>query len=93
MALNIRDPATVRLAAEVAELAGETKTRAVRTALEERAERLRIVGLGQDRRQRVLAVLEQMWAEIPPGPPQRGQHRPVSKDEREEILGYGPDGV
>jgi antitoxin VapB len=40
MALNIKDPETVRLAAEVAALAGETKTGAVRQALKERKERL-----------------------------------------------------
>ena len=38
MALNIKDPETERLASEVAKLAGETKTQAVRTALTERKE-------------------------------------------------------
>ncbi|MCA1672325.1 MAG: type II toxin-antitoxin system VapB family antitoxin, partial [Actinobacteria bacterium] len=40
MALNIKDPETERLATEVAALAGETKTAAVRVALRERLERL-----------------------------------------------------
>jgi antitoxin VapB len=40
MALNIKDPQTEALAAEVAALANETKTQAVRTALQERKERL-----------------------------------------------------
>jgi antitoxin VapB len=40
MALNIRNRETERLAAAVASVAGETKTEAVRRALEERLERL-----------------------------------------------------
>ena len=40
MALNIKDPETEQLAAQVAALAGETKTRAVKVALRERKERL-----------------------------------------------------
>jgi Rv0623-like transcription factor len=40
VALGIKDPETERLAAEVAELSGETKTAAVRGALRERLERL-----------------------------------------------------
>ena len=40
MPLNIKDPVTERLAAEVARLAGETKTGAIRTSLLERKERL-----------------------------------------------------
>ena len=36
VALKIKDSETERLAAEVATLAGETKTRAVRVALEQR---------------------------------------------------------
>jgi antitoxin VapB len=41
MALNIRNPETERLAAEVARRTGETKTEAVTKALRERLERLR----------------------------------------------------
>src|SRR5438034_1295824 len=40
MALNIKDPETERLAAEVAALAAETKTGAIRVALLERKQRL-----------------------------------------------------
>ena len=91
MALNIKDPATVRLAGEVAELASETKTRAVRTALEERRRRLRPAGgSGADRRQRLLDLLErEIWPQIPQG--QLGEG--VSKQQREAILGYGRQGV
>jgi antitoxin VapB len=41
MALNIRNPETERLARQVAELTGETKTEAVSVALRDRLERLR----------------------------------------------------
>jgi antitoxin VapB len=41
MALNIRNPETERLAAEVARRTGETTTEAVTTALRERLARLR----------------------------------------------------
>ncbi len=40
MALNIKDRETEKLAAEVAAITGESKTRAVRIALEERKQRL-----------------------------------------------------
>ena len=44
MALNIKNPEVVRLAGEVPKLAKETKTEAIRRALEERKERLRLRG-------------------------------------------------
>jgi len=41
MALNIRNPETERLAADLAKLTGKTKTQAVTDALRDRLERLR----------------------------------------------------
>lgn len=90
MALNINDPETERLAAEVAALAGETKTRAVRVALQERRERLarRVVPL--DRAQRLRRLLErEIWPQVPA----EALGKPLSRAEREAILGYGPEGV
>ena len=46
MALNIRHAETERLASELAEMTGETKTTAVREALRDRLERLRRSGPG-----------------------------------------------
>lgn len=40
MALNIKSDQVERLAAEVAQLTGETKTEAIRRALEERKQRV-----------------------------------------------------
>ena len=52
MALNIKDPETERLASEVASMTGESKTRAIRKALEERKERLALPGREPDDRPR-----------------------------------------
>jgi antitoxin VapB len=91
MALNIKDDETIRLADEVAELAGETKTRAVRTSLEERRRRLtRGFGSIVERRQRLADLLErEIWPQIPA----EELGRTVTREERETILGYGPEGV
>ena len=89
MALNIKDAETERLAAEVALLAHESKTRAVRVALEERRERLvgRPAASRAERLRRFLS--DEVWPQLPDG----ARDRPVSKAEREETLGYGPEGV
>jgi antitoxin VapB len=88
MALNIKDPETERLAGEVAALTGESKTRAVRQALVERKERL-LLSRGQNRSDRLLEYLEkEVWPKLPPGV--RGST--ITKEEEEEILGFGPDG-
>jgi antitoxin VapB len=90
MALNIKDPEVDRLAAEVAAIAGETKTQAVRVALRERRERLGFHVDEGDRHQRLLRVLtEEIWPQIPEGK----LGRPMTKAEREAILGYGEQGV
>lgn len=47
MNLNIRNPEAERLAAELAELTGETKTEAVRKALEDRLAKLRRADVGR----------------------------------------------
>lgn len=89
MALNIKDSETERLATEVAALAGETKTRAVRVALEERRARLTGASTPASRAERLRRLLEdEIWPQIPPDV--RG--RPITKAEREEILGIGPEG-
>jgi antitoxin VapB len=89
VALNIKDPETERLAAEVAAMTGESKTGAVRQALRERKERLVLTRGGKSRYQRLVESLEEnVWSKLPPDV--RGV--PVTKEEREEILGYGPEG-
>jgi antitoxin VapB len=88
MALNIKDPRTLELVAKVAALTGESKTEAVRTALAEREARLDAAA--EQEYERLMRVLrEEIWPLIPAS--ERG--RTITKAEREEILGYGPDGV
>ena len=89
MALNIKNPEVERLAADVARLTGESKTEAIRRALEERKRRLK-TGSADDRRTRVLRFLEKkVWPTLPKT--QIG--RRLSRAEEDEILGYGPGGV
>ncbi len=90
MALNIKDPQTEALAAEVAALANETKTQAVRIALQERKERLEARARRHARRERIDRFLEgEAWPQVP----EAVLGRPISKADREAILGYGPEGV
>lgn len=90
MALNIKDAETERLATEVAALTGETKTRAVKVALSERKERLARRVVRPDRIGRLRQFLEEeAWPQVPPGL----LGKPISRAEREAVLGYGADGV
>jgi antitoxin VapB len=87
MALNIKDVEAERLAAEIAALTGETKTRAVKVALQERRERLALRGAVRGRAAGLMRFLEEeAWPQIPEELLGTG----VSREEREAILGYGP---
>lgn len=89
MALNLKNADVERLAAEVARLTGESKTEAIRRALEERRQRLTAPPTAR-RRARVLAFLRTtVWSTIPAD--QRG--RRLTRSEEDEILGYGGEGV
>ena len=90
MALNIKNPEVERLAGEVAALAGESKTQAIRHALEERLARLAVRVVRQDRRVEVQRFLEaEVWSQIPADL----VGKRLSRAEEERILGFGPDGV
>ena len=89
MALNLKNREVERLATEVARLTGETKTEAIRKALEERRRRLKAVA-PSERRNRLLRLLRtRIWPTVP------GQElgRRLSKAEEDTILGYGREGV
>lgn len=89
MALNIKDPVTEKLAAEVALLAGETKTGAIRNSLLERKGRLSLRNLHADREAGLRRFLEdEVWPLLP-----GTRRRKLTKKQREAILGYGPEGV
>jgi antitoxin VapB len=92
MALNIKDKETEALVAEIASMTGETKTAAVRKAARERLERLKLQS-GSPRRdaESMRRWLEtEIWSLFPEETLDR---EPMTKAEREEILGFGPDGV
>jgi len=90
MALNIKNEAVERLVAEVARMAGESKTEAVRRALEERRARLVYRVADADRTSRLRRFLEnEAWPRIPKG----ALGRRLTRREEERILGYGKEGV
>ncbi len=90
MALNIKNPEVERLATEVARLAGETKTEAVRRALGERLERLAYRVVRRDRRAELDRFLvREVWGDVPDA--ERG--RRLTREEEDAILGYGPEGL
>ena len=90
MALNIKDPETERLAAEVAVLAQETKTRAIKVALQERRSRLTADSDRRARGERLRRFLaDEAWPQVPDGV----LGTTLTRAEREEILGYGPEGA
>ena len=90
MALNIKNQAVERLVAEVARMSGETKTEAVRRALEERKARLAYRVLDGDRVARLRRFLE---TEVWPGISSKELGRRMSREEEDEMLGYGREGV
>jgi antitoxin VapB len=89
MPLNIKNTDVEKLAAEIARLTGESKTEAIRRALDERRQRLKGPAI-KERRARVLRFLRsKVWPTIPKG--QLG--RRLTPEEEDALLGYGPDGV
>jgi antitoxin VapB len=90
MALNIKNPQVEALAEEVAGLTGETKTEAIRRALEERRARLALRPPGGHPNEQLRAFLErEVWSALPA----RLLGRKRNKREIERILGYGPEGA
>jgi antitoxin VapB len=90
MALNIKDDETERLASEISGWTGESKTGAIRTALRERRERLILQRKSVDRQRLLRDVLErEIWPRVPADMIGRGPTR----EEQDEILGYGPAGT
>lgn len=85
-------PETVKLAEEVAELAGESTDETIRKALEERKQKL-VPPTGPETEGTVedwIRLLEErIWSKVKP----EYLGRSMSKEEMDEILGYGPEGV
>jgi antitoxin VapB len=82
MALTVKNPEVERLAEEVAHLAGETKTEAIRKALLERKARLE--RSERSRSELIEEFLRKMHDLLPKG------RRPTKEEEEEEeeVLGF-----
>jgi len=90
MALNLKNPRVETLAAEIAEITGESKTEVIRRALEERRERLRFRIAHRDRRADLKGFLErEVWPCIPQGV----LGTALTRGEEDALLGYGEHGV
>lgn len=90
MALNIKNPEVERLVADIAALTGESKTEAIRRALEERKVRLAYRLTKEGRAAKLKRFLEQeLWPAVPAD--QTG--RRLTREEEEVILGLGDHGV
>ena len=91
MALNIKDTETEKLAAEIAELTGETMEGAVRDALREKKRQLEMRHRSKEqRRQSLREFLEtEIWPQIPD---ELLDREPLSKQEVDDLLGFGPEG-
>ncbi len=90
VALNIKNGEVERLATEVARMAGETKTEAVRKSLLERRQRLTLRADTQDRLTSAWKFLErEIWPHVRP----EARGRRLTSEEEDEILGFGPDGM
>ena len=88
MALNLKNAEVERLAAEIARMTGESKTEAVRRALEERRWRLAYrVETSPGRGRRFLA--EEVWPLVPASEVGRS----LDREEEDAILGYGDAGA
>jgi antitoxin VapB len=87
MGLNIRNAEVERLAAEVAGMAHETKTEAIRRALLERRTRLQVHAGRHGKRPTLREYMERnVWPLIPPS--ELG--RVLTREGEDRILGYGP---
>jgi antitoxin VapB len=90
MALYIKDEETEALVAKIASLTGESEADAIRIAARERVERLE---LEAGRRKRTSEEIRRwLETEVWPFVPKELLGKAISKAEREEIMGLGPDG-
>ena len=90
MSLNIKNPDVENLLDEVVRLTGESKTEAIRKALDERRRRLLAQAVTPRSEARLLAFLEdEIWSQIPA----ELMGQPLTKEEEAALLGYGEAGV
>jgi antitoxin VapB len=90
MALNIKNRQVEQLLDELVAVTGESKTECIRRSLEERKILLSFQLAERDRPGRLLRLLE---SEVWPLVPQEQRGRRLSREEEEEILGFGAHGA
>lgn len=90
MALTIKSQDVERLVDEIVAITGESKTEAIRKALDERRQRLILHATTPRNEVRLLPFLEdEIWPQVPP----EVLGKPITKAEEEAILGYGESGI
>ncbi|HEY1409337.1 MAG TPA: type II toxin-antitoxin system VapB family antitoxin [Promineifilum sp.] len=88
--MNIKNTEVERLVEEVIRLTGESKTEAIRKALDERRQRLLTETITPRTEARLLAFLEdEIWPQVPP----EVLGKLFTKEDEEAILGYGNTGI
>jgi antitoxin VapB len=87
VAIHIKNPAVTRLAAELASLTGDSKTEAIRKALEEKMARLSIIAA---RRARSAELARILGREVCTLARAGGRKRILTPAEVQELLAYGP---
>jgi antitoxin VapB len=89
MPINISNSSVEKLLDEITQLTGESRTEAVRKALEERRHRLARQATAHDAGELLTFLQNEVWSQIPAA--QSGVR--LTKEEEERILGYGEQGV
>ncbi len=90
MALNIKNQEVENLLNSVVKMTGESKTEAVRKALEERQRRLAMrFPIAQDRDRLHTFLAEEIWPQIPSDL----IGAKLSREEEEAFLGFGELGI
>jgi len=90
MAINIKNTQVEKLLDEVVQMTGESKTEAVRKALEERSRILALKSVRSRGEQHLYAFLDdEIWPIVPP----ELVGSRLTKAEEESILGYGDIGA
>lgn len=90
MPVSFKNPELEKLIDEITGLTGESKTEAVRRALEKRWQQLRLRPGGGSGKKRLLRFLEdEVWPQVPG----REIGRRLSREEEEALLGYDERGV
>ncbi len=87
MAIHVKNPGVIRLATRLAALMGESTTEAIRTALEEKMDRLNGTSAQASRRAELVRVL---GCKAPPMIRAGRRKTSLTKEEVQELLAYGP---